>query len=257
MEVIHFQEVHFWHVVVPTGATHIPTEKVALLSPEEQARLWRFVFQRDRRRYLMTRLLVRRVLSRYAPIAPVDWIFERNEYGRPRIANDGLAYRLNFNVTHSEGLILVAITRNRTVGVDAEKFVTGAPLEVADDFFSSSEVQALHSLPELDKSRRFWELWTLKESYIKARGMGLSIPLDCFSFDFLDETLVKLRFDEGLDDCSTRWSFFQFNINSTHLISLCLENPDGSSVQFVSRRMADCDTATTAPMQLERRSEPF
>ena len=156
-----------------------------LLTEHEREREHQMHFARDRRRYLVTRALVRIVLSKYAPsVVPHEWAFTSNRYGKPDIANPApQAANLTFNITHSGQLIVVGVARGIALGVDTENVrVRRAPLDIADDYFTSDEVVNLRAQSAEIQQRRFFEYWTLKESYIKARGMGLSIPLDHIGF---------------------------------------------------------------------------
>lgn len=229
------RQVHLWHLHVPEHDDAACEEAtMALLTPEEREKHGRFHFARDRRRYLMTRGLIRSLLSRYAPVAPRDWRFENNAYGRPGIANAlPQAQRLRFNISHSASLVVAALTVEREVGVDVEHTARTAPLEIAERFFSAREARELHELPAGLQASRFWGLWTLKESYIKARGMGLSLPLDRFSFSFEGTDGVAIDFEDGLDDSAERWQFWQFQPDNAHAIALCLERKQPEDVEIL------------------------
>ena len=149
-------------------------EYEALLAGEERQRRASFRFERDRHRYLVTRALARVVLSKYAAIAPQEWRFEANPYGRPTVANkNARAGRIAFNLSHTSGLSVLGVTRDGAIGVDVESAgVQHAAVEIVDRFFAPEEVAALRELPSAEQRARFVEYWTLKESYIKARGMG-------------------------------------------------------------------------------------
>ena len=195
-----------------------------LLTPTEQQAQKRFHFEKDRHRYLLTRALLRTVLSRYAPVAPQDWGFHTNAYGKPAIANDHpLAQHISFNVSHTHGLVLVGITQNSALGVDVENLRRRAPLNAAAAYFSAAEATALAQLPEPLQADRFFQYWTLKESYIKARGMGLSIPLDQFSFDLSTQGRVSLSIDPRQSDSPTRWNLWQLRPTPEHLVAVCAE----------------------------------
>lgn len=211
----------------------------ALMTPEERARGDRFYFERDRSRYRVTRALVRSVLSRYAPmIAPADWRFEASAYGQPLIANPHPeAQRLSFNLTHTHDLIVLAVTQGRAVGVDTENITRGALLDVADRFFAPSECEHLRALPIDAQPRRFFELWTLKESYIKARGMGLSIPLHKFAFDLREPQAVSLSTLDDLQDPAERWALRHLWATPDHPVALCVERLDQPSFEVVARRI--------------------
>src|SRR5690606_16111721 len=102
------------------------------------------------------------------------WKFEISRHGRPTIVGENLL-NLQFNLSKSSGLVVCAITRDAVVGVDVENIRRRAPVDVADTFFAPGEVAALRALPLEQQPERFFEYWTLKESYIKARGLGLMI----------------------------------------------------------------------------------
>jgi 4'-phosphopantetheinyl transferase len=211
----------------------------SLLSGAERHQERRFHFADDRKRYLATRAMVRTVLSRYAAIAPADWVFSTTEYGRPEIANrhdeaDGLC----FNVSHTRGLIALGVTRHRALGVDVENLVTRlVSLGIADRFFAPTEVAELASVPQELRQDRFFEYWTFKEAYIKARGMGLSIPLDRFSFHYPNERAVRIAIDPELGDDQSRWSFWQFRPTSEYLLAICAERLDGEAPILTLRKI--------------------
>lgn len=194
-----------------------------LLSPAERTRQARFHFDRDGHRFLVTRALVRTVLSRYASIHPQDWEFATNPHGRPHIANaDADCTGLTFNVSHTDGLIVLGVARGMRLGVDAE-FLSArtSVLEIAPGCFAPEEVADLQALPAGVRQYRFFEYWTLKESYIKARGQGLSIPLDQFGFTLHGERGVTLSTDPRQADTASAWRFQQFRLSPTHLVAVC------------------------------------
>ena len=194
-----------------------------LLPVAERESAQRFHFARDRRVGHAARALVRTVLSRYRPVDPMDWRFRNNSYGRPEIAGPEVGAPIYFNLTHTDGFIACAVSRKPTVGIDAEDARNSrVPLEVADRFFSSSEVRDLRTLRRSAQRRRFFEIWTLKESYIKGRGMGLSLPLDGFSFHIDDAGSVRIRIDRALRDDGRRWQFALFRPTRRHVLACAL-----------------------------------
>lgn len=201
----------------------------SLLSDEEAARESRFHFADDRKRYLVTRAMVRMLLSRYAPIAPERWAFSKNAYGRPVIADEIRAAEVQardlfFNLSHTRGLIALAVSRGRELGVDVENTAARAvSLDVAKHFFSATEVAELSRVAPDRQQDRFFEYWTLKESYIKARGMGLSLPLDGFSFEFPHRSAVSISINPELQDRADRWSFWQYRPTEDYLMAICAE----------------------------------
>ncbi|MDH6168365.1 4'-phosphopantetheinyl transferase [Variovorax boronicumulans] len=237
-------DIHLWFC--PRGESGDPALEAtyrALLTPQELQQKDRFHFARDRHRYLLTRLLVRSVLSRYAPIAPQDWRFASGPFGRPRI--DGPALEeirgLDFNLSHTAGLIVLAIARGIELGVDVENIRRSAVLEAVDHFFAPSEAKSLAALPAASQPHRFFELWTLKESYIKARGMGLQIPLDSFAFAL--DSPEGIGFALADPHGNAAWHFQQLEPTPDHMVALC------SSVD------AHIVCRETAPLQWERQME--
>jgi len=209
-----------------------------LLNAAETAQQGRFFQARDRRRYLVTRALVRTVLSRYAPIAPTDWMFANNRFGRPEIANDGAGAGLSFNISHTHSLIVVGVARDRALGIDVEKLhARDVSIDIAERFFSPREVADLAVVPPDRQVERFFEYWTFKESYIKARGMGLSLPLDKFSFRFPDDGRVEVAISEELADVPHRWMFWQFRPSPEYLVAICAERMDKQPPKLVFRSM--------------------
>lgn len=213
-------EIHLWfarHGAMDDAA--LEARYRTLMNDAERAQERRFYFAKGQRRYLVTRALVRSVLSRYSPAPPEAWTFATNEFGRPEIAG---GCDISFNLSHSDGLIVLGIRRGGDLGVDVEDLDRrDAPLDIAGNYFGKLEVAHLTSLPQACRHRRFFEFWTFKESYIKARGMGLSLPLDGFEFAFPDDRSVRIAIRNDLMDDPARWRFWQFEPWPGHMVALC------------------------------------
>lgn len=222
-----------------------------LLTEAERRKEVRFYFADDQRRYLVTRALVRTLLSRYVPsVAPADWRFSTNRYGRPQVDSvNGEGEGLSFNISHTRGLIALAVTGRRELGIDVENVVTReVSIEIADRFFAPTEVAELGAVPVERQQDRFFEYWTFKESYIKARGMGLSIPLDQFSFHYPHEQAVGLATDPQLGDDANRWEFWQYRPTADYLLAVCAERRAGQAPTLTFRK--------TVPTVMEHALEP-
>lgn len=210
--------------------SHSPHE---LLDAQEHEQCLRFRSADDRRCYLVTRALERTVLSRYVSHPPREWRFGRNSFGRPYIRREIVSiYKaaddLRFNVSHTGGLIAFAITWGREIGVDVENMDTRvSPVDIADRFFAPGEAAALARIDPARRQYRFFEYWTFKEAYIKARGLGLSLPLDKFSFQYPDEHSVRFSVDPDLGDDADRWRFWQYRPTPSHLLAICAERSPG------------------------------
>jgi len=208
----------------------------ALLAPIERERRARYRFEHSRREYLLTRALARATLSRYAAVAPAAWTFRENDHGRPEIARSDLSW-LRFNLSNTHGLVAIAVTRDRDVGVDVEDTERrGETVEIADHFFSAREVASLRALPAAAQRSRFFDYWTLKEAYIKARGLGLAIPLDQFSFLLDEAPPVRAAFDPELGDDAAAWQFEQLAITARHRAAAAVRRGSGPDLRFLVQR---------------------
>src|SRR5690606_35741943 len=132
---------------------------------------------------------------------------------------------LQFNLSKSSGLVACAITCDALVGVDVENVRRRAPLDVADTFFAPSEVAALRALPLEQQPQRFFEYWTLKESYVKARGLGLTSPRDQFAFCMEADHPPRIEIDPRQQDDPAAWQFAHVRPTDEHLVAVCVRRP--------------------------------
>ena len=191
---------------------------LALLSDDERSRHQRYIPAAKRHEYLVTRVLVRSVLGQALGIAPQILKFVSNEWGCPALSPDLNLPPIHFNISHTDGLVVCIVSTKQEVGVDTELF-SRAPnlLNLAPRVFAPRELSDLAALPSSDQASRAVILWTLKESYIKARGMGLALPLDGFAFRF-ESDRVHIDVEPALQDDSARWQF-QWQRLGSHCIS--------------------------------------
>lgn len=215
-------DVHVW-VANPDDVTDLAqlTRCKALLSPDEFARYGRFIFARDRHLFLVAHATLRRVLSHYASVHPAAWKFEVNKYGRPSIAAGLCDLPLRFSLSHAYGLVACAVRIELDVGVDVERLSREVLfMEIADQFFAPAEATALRALSDRERSNQFFDYWTLKEAYIKARGIGLAIPLRQFSFDLKSLDRIEIRFDPSIHDEPSAWHFELIRPTSDHALAV-------------------------------------
>ena len=168
------------------------------LCAEERARAALFRAERDRRRYVARRGALREILSRHLGCAPRQVRFTHNRFGKPAV--DAAIF---FNTSHSGRMALYAITHNREVGCDLQwRDPSYAASQIPEHFFSPAETRALRSLPPSQQTIGFFNCWTRKEAFLKARGNGLSRRLDSFEVSLLPgEPAALLR---GCDGWSVR-----------------------------------------------------
>lgn len=238
-------EIHLWFAFgadvenASLENTGLLREYRKLLTEEERAQERRFYFPKHQRQHLITRALVRTVLSRYLPARPETWRFLKNDHGRPSIRTednpDGI---VSFNLSHTEGLVLCGVARQREIGVDVENVrCREVSLDIADRFFSRKETNALRAIAPERQQECFFRYWTLKESYIKAKGKGLSIPLDQFGFNPPDAPNLRISFDPNWNDTPENWEFWLLRPSVDHLGAVCAQHVEGVRQKLVMRRV--------------------
>ena len=173
-------QVDIWRVTLDPQPDPVQLTE-STLSADETERADRFHFDTDRYRFIAAHIALRDILSRYLHCQPGELTFSLNQYGKPSL-ND---HKLEFNLSHSGDFALVAVTLESKVGVDVEHIRTDTELEsIANRYFSPSEVSELMALTPEQRISGFFNCWARKEAYIKAHGLGLSLPLDSFDVSF-------------------------------------------------------------------------
>jgi 4'-phosphopantetheinyl transferase len=216
-------EIHVWRQSLEPWSH--PVERYrSVLSPDELQRAGRFRFDRDRNEFLVSRATLRTLLGCYLDIPANQLRFFYSEYGRPLLPASDYAEEVDFNVSHSDGMLLLAFTRGRKIGIDIEKvrrdFVTA---EIAERFFSAAERLALRELPHEQRHEAFFRCWTRKEAFIKALGEGLRHPLDQFDVSLAagqPPTLLATRPDAGE---ARRWLLWNVPVPSDYVAALAAE----------------------------------
>lgn len=256
-------DLHLWFAFVDDIREPVVLDRyLSWLNPEEAKQQKRFYFEKDRHQYLITRACIRVLLSRYflgetgENMSPAAWRFVKNEYGRPNVDPQMGAFSPRFNISHSKGVVMLGFTRAAELGVDVECVTRdGDMVKLADRFFSPIEVQELHSLPVDRQQDRFFDYWTLKESYIKARGMGLSIPLDHFSFIPRPGKKIDIRIDPKQNDHPDRWQFKQWRLGPEHKAAVTLER--GADNRFSVTMTSFVPAISDKPFQAEILHDSF
>ena len=205
------------------------------LSPEEQTRRRRLRFEADRHLYLVSHLLVRQTLSRYADAAPGEWQFLHGEHGRPEIAGPGTA-ELRFNLTHTRGLAACIVTRRAACGIDAEYLEARSHSEaVADRMFSAAEAETLRRLGEPERLRHFYTCWTLREAYVKARGIGMGFATRALAFAVRDGETIALSAAAAIEPRASDWQFRVLQPGENHLLAIAIDTAGGRPKTIVAR----------------------
>lgn len=202
-------EIHVWRVSLAQTESCLQSLQQTL-SPDERTKADRFRFPKDRSQFIVSRGALRAILSRYLNISSHILRFDYNPYGKPSLIVTQGGNTLRFNLSHSRGMALIAITKNRDIGVDIEGINPNfSCLEIAEKFFSPLENSVLRSLPEHLQATAFFTCWTRKEAYIKAVGKGLSIPLNQFDVSLAPgEPAALLNVEENPEEAS-KWSLIE------------------------------------------------
>ncbi len=196
------------------------------LSAEERERAGRFRFDRDRNRFTACRGILRELLG----LKPRENLVY-GEFGKPRLQDS----EIRFNVSHSHGMGMIAITRGREVGCDIERIDPSfADENIPERFFSPYEVKALRALPARDQCEAFFRCWTRKEAFIKACGMGMSLALD--SFDVTLEPNRPAALLRGGDG----WSLHTVDAPAGYAAALVVEQTQRTAMKFSSHFIASC-----------------
>ncbi|NAS30807.1 4'-phosphopantetheinyl transferase superfamily protein [Flavobacteriaceae bacterium R38] len=188
--------------------TDMQTYYFNLLASDEKEKAGKFYFEKDRRKYIAARGILRTLSGRYLNEDPKQVQFTYGEYGKPAYLQHP---NLKFNISHSGEIVVLGFVHNYEFGIDVEFIKSNFDvLDIAQNFFSSKEIAALEKLPETLQNHAFFRCWTRKESFIKAKGSGLSFPLDKFTVSIDSDTEATLL--ETVWDSSEKkeWNVFSF-----------------------------------------------
>lgn len=224
-------QVHVFTATHADGSSPLIDRCHSLMSPEEHAREARYRMEHSRVQHALARGMVRSTLSRYAPVAAESWRFGHGVHERPEVTTPTLAPPLRFNIAHTTGMVVCAIGLERDVGADVEWLDRPLPvLPLSRRFFSPSEADRVAAAPPPERSSRFFEIWTLKESYLKARGLGLRLRLAAFSFHVSPDCAVT--FQPPPDDDAGRWQF-ELTHPGRHVRALAIRTKPGESLRIL------------------------
>lgn len=217
-------EVHIWLASLEQPPENMQ-QFLSTLSPDEQARAARFFFEKDRRRFIAARGILRALLSRYLRVPAGTLRFAYNAYRKPALLSETHPV-LCFNLSHSHELALYAFAYEREIGVDIEYMRSLAGNDyslLAKRCFSQSEYATLCALPESLRRQAFFNGWTRKEAYIKACGKGLSIPLSSFEVSFVPGEPAALLASREAPHTVTDWSLCALPVPADYTAALMVQ----------------------------------
>jgi len=217
--------VHIWRLPLDRAGDELQRLR-HILSPDELARADRFYFANHRDHFIAGRGLLRVLLAGYRKCRPEELTFVCNEHGKPALVAEP---SLRFNLSHSHGLAVCAVTHGREVGIDVER-VRGAVAtdDIAQRHFSPRELAAYRAFPQEERAAAFFRCWTRKEAYLKATGRGLSVSLASFDVSLTpgDATLLDVRDDPRARD---RWTMRNVDVPSGYLAALVVAGAGGQT----------------------------
>jgi 4'-phosphopantetheinyl transferase len=216
-------EVHVWRASLDLPAPSVQSLQ-RTLAADELSRVERLNFPRDRQRFIVARGTLRAILSRYLDMDPGQLRFRYGDHGKPSVVPTSGQETLHFNLSHSNGLALYAVARDRQIGIDLERMCPVAEAEqIAERFFSAREKAVFRTLPADLKCEAFFTCWTRKEAYIKARGAGMSLPLDQFDVSLIPGEPAVLLSTRGDPREALRWSLRELTPGPGYVAALVVE----------------------------------
>ncbi len=205
-----------------------------ILSDDELARHQRFRFDKDKLHFLVSHALLRTVLSNYADVPPQQWQFDLNSHGRPELAQTHALPWLRFNLSHTNGLVACVVTESVDCGIDVENLTRHCDYRaIARKMFSEAENRFLNQLKGEQQSERFFSYWTLKEAYVKARGLGLSLPTSKTNFVIGDINKISVGFDTDIEDKAGDWCFTLHQPTLTHVLATAIRSGEGNEMDVI------------------------
>lgn len=214
-------EVHIWWV---RPAAVDPADLARArdwMTPDERADSDRFAFAHLRRDHAVTRWLVRTALSRYAGVEPAAWQFSLDQHGRPAVAGPPDGAHLHFNLSHTRGMVVCAVADTPEVGVDVEDVTRERDmLAAARATFAADEIDELVELAGDRRRERFFQRWTVKEAYAKARGLGAALAFEAISVDLASPGAIRIAFAAGIDDDPARWELALLRPDPAHQVAV-------------------------------------
>jgi 4'-phosphopantetheinyl transferase len=236
-------EVHLWFAYPDEWEERALIESArAILDAGEIARSEPYHFPAHRQLFLLSRLLLRTTLSRYADVPPGAWRFVTNEHGKPRVAREAGRPAPSFNIAHTAGVAVAAVTSGREVGVDVESRSRHVQAErVTARFFASEEAAELGKLSYAEIRRRFFLTWTLKEAYTKALGRGFAQPFDSFSFRLTKKRPHRIAFSAPPGQDPSKWRFAVVEPRPRFNTGLCVAAGPAESLRLRCYRALPAD----------------
>ena len=252
------REVHVWNAHLdPVNAR--AEQLTSVLSEDERDRAGRFHFAKDRAHFAYTRSVLRVLLGHYLNVPPADVKFRYGRTGKPELSAAFHDTKLQFNLSHSHGQVLFAIARQCAIGVDIEMIRPDTDIErIAERFFSFVETEQLRALTGLEKRVGFFNGWTRKEAYLKARGEGIGEGLDQFAVSLIPGKPARLLFDRRDPNAVNRWSVHDLKTSSGFSAAVVVEGTGLTLKRFAWESFSSSDISAKANLsKLDNWTKPL
>jgi 4'-phosphopantetheinyl transferase len=217
-------EVHVWRAQLDVSPQALAVYR-RCLSVDEISRAQQLHNPCDQRRFIARRGILRRLLSNYLDIKPAEILFNYTAYGKPRLSVRDQRNALRFTLSHTSDHALYAFSQGRDIGIDIAYISPFDYEQIASNLFAPEEYALLCALPSAQRARAFFRLWTCKEAYIKACGLGLSLPLDMFAISFELDEPARLLYDNHQIGVS-RSNLRELLLDEHHVAALAVEGND-------------------------------
>ncbi len=224
-------ELHIWQISLIQSRDTIET-LANHLDENERAKAEKFRFETDRLNYVISHGARREILAKYLKCVPNAIKFKKNYYGKPFLREN--KKKIYFNLSHSHEIALLAVAKKRRIGVDIEAIRTNFDvINIAEQFFSTPEIEILQSIPGNLRTKAFFDCWTRKEAFIKAVGRGLSYPLKEFSVAFSPFERAQLISLENIYIKPENWRIIELNIADNYAAAAAMESKKTKTKLFV------------------------
>lgn len=219
--------IHIWYCDFDQNRAQI-NYYTSLLSKDEKQKADRFKFKKDEDCYIITRGILRLLIASYLRMNAKDLSFKYTSFGKPYLA---IKNELKFNVSHSGNMAAFAFFKGQEIGVDIEKVKNDFDvLELAQNFFSQTEIIALENQPKEELPKAFFRCWTRKEAFIKAEGSGLSFPLDKFEVSLDDDFHAELLETQWNSEEKKEWKLFSFVPATGYIAAVAIAKPNAKII---------------------------
>ena len=247
MLVLPLDAVHVWTLDLSVPRDNEWLERChMLLSDVEKARMARFARDELQQKYLLTRAMMRSCFSHYADVAAQDWQFGADDHGKPYLLNSPIP--LSFNLSHSGECAVLAVARHIPVGIDVEQATRKSNfLGIAEHFFHPYEAEQLKALPAAEQQQLFFQWWTLKEAYLKARGTGIATGLEKVRFS-RSQTSISAHFAPELMDDANAWQFFNYRLDDDYYLALAVRPSVAAKLKVIFYESWPLSTQAPCPI---------